>query len=82
MYALSRAVVRKGDNGRWQPNYSGILGSLAAGALSNLYYPAADRRGIGLTLENTAIGIGGAAVGRLAQEFLFRRVTSHAPKSD
>jgi hypothetical protein len=81
VYALSRAVIRKGDNGHWQPNYSGILGSLASGALSNLYYPARDRKGVRLTLENTAIGIGGAAVGHLAQEFLFKKLTSHARKS-
>src|SRR4051812_1354051 len=29
-YAASRAVVRKGDNGRWQPDYSRIIGSLAS----------------------------------------------------
>jgi hypothetical protein len=77
-YAISRAVIRKGDNGRWQPNFSGILGSLASGALSNLYYPAEDRQGVQLTFTNAALGLGGAAVGHLAQEFLFKRVTSHA----
>ena len=80
-YALSRAVIKKGDNGRWQPNYSGLLGGLAAGAISNLYYPAEHRRGVALTLENTAIGIGGAAVGHLAQEFLFKRLTTHSRKA-
>ena len=80
-YAISRAVIKKGDNGHWQPNYSGILGSLAAGAISNLYYPSEDRRGVRLTLENAAIGIGGAAAGHLAQEFLFAKLTTHARKS-
>lgn len=80
-YAFSRAVIKKGDNGRWQPNYSGILGSLASGALSNLYYPPEDRKGARLTFENAAIGIGGAAVGHLAQEFLFKKLTSHSAKS-
>jgi hypothetical protein len=80
-YAVSRTVVRKGDNGRWQPNYSGIFGSLASGALSNLYYPEEDRKGAQLTLTNTAIGLGGAAVGHLAQEFLFKRLTTHSSKS-
>jgi hypothetical protein len=79
-YAISRAVIKKGDNGRWQPNYSGVLGSLASGALSNLYYPAEDRKGVRLTFENAAFGIGGAAVGHLAQEFLYRRLTSHSRK--
>jgi hypothetical protein len=77
-YATSRAVVKKGDNGRWQPNYSGVLGSLASGALSNLYYPAEDRKGVQLTLENTALGLGGAALGHLAQEFLYKRLTSRS----
>ena len=79
-YALSRAVVRKGDDGTVQPNYSGILGSLAGGAISNFYYPPPDRHGVQLTLENAAIGMGVAAVAHLAQEFLFRppaRSTRH-----
>jgi hypothetical protein len=77
-YALSRAVVRKGDNGRWQADYSHILGHLASGAISNFYYPAEDRRGVGLTLRNTALGIAGAAAGNLMQEFVLRRLTTHA----
>jgi hypothetical protein len=79
-YAMSRAVVKKGDNGHWQPNYSGILGSLASGGLSNLYYPAEDHKGVRLTVENAAIGIGGAALGHLAQEFLYKRLTTHSRK--
>jgi Carboxypeptidase regulatory-like domain len=77
-YALSSTVIRKGDNGRWQPNYSGILGSLASGAISNFYYPEEDRRGARLTLQNTGLGIAGGAVGRVAQEFLYARFTSRA----
>jgi len=78
-YAVSRSVVRKGDNGRWQPDYSRILGSLASGALSNLYYPEEDRRSGRLIVANAAIVIGGAALGNLFQEFLFKRLTTHAP---
>jgi hypothetical protein len=77
-YAISRAVIKKGDNGRWQPNYSEILGGLASGGLSNLYYPAQDRKGLRLTFENAAISIGGDAVGQLAQEFLLKKLTPHA----
>ena len=75
-HAVPSAVVCKGDNQRWQPNYSGILGSLASGAISNFYYPPEDRRGARLTLQNTALGIGGGAVGHIAQEFLYARITS------
>jgi len=77
-YAIANAVIRKGDNGRWQPDYSGILGGLAAGGISNLYYPAADRNGARLTFENTAIGIAGNAAGNLLQEFLLKKLTPHA----
>ena len=34
-YAMTRSVVSRGDNGRWQPNYSHILGGMTAGAISN-----------------------------------------------
>lgn len=77
-YALANAVVCKGDNGRWQPDYSGILGSLAAGGISNLYYPAKNRNGVQLTFENTLLGIAGSGIGNLFQEFLIRRLTPHA----
>jgi Carboxypeptidase regulatory-like domain len=74
-YAIVMSVVCKGDNGNWQANYSGILGGLAAGAISNLYYPPQDRDGVQLTFENAAIGIGGGAATNLFQEFLIRKLT-------
>lgn len=77
-YALANAVICKGDNGRWQANYSSILGGIAAGGISNLYYPSTDR-GVELTFENAAIGIGTTAAANLLQEFVIRRLTPHAP---
>jgi len=81
LYAIANLVVRKGDNKRWQPNYSNIFGSLAAGGISNLYYPAKDR-GVGLTFENAFIGFGVGAVVNLAQEFVIRRLTPNVPDYD
>ena len=75
LYAIANSVICKGDNGRWQPNYSNVLGSLAAGSLSNLYYPEQDRGGAGLTFENAAVGIGATAVANLFQEFVIRKLT-------
>ena len=75
LYAIANAVICKGDNGRWQPNYSGIFGSLATGGISNLYYPASDRNGVALTFENTAIGIGETAAANILQEFIVPRLT-------
>ena len=79
MYAIANAVVCKGDNRRWQPNYSGILGGLAAGGISNLYYPASDRSGVELTFENALIGTAQSAVENLLQEFVVRRLTPKLP---
>src|SRR5215472_12324717 len=73
LYAISRSVIAKGDNQRWQPNYSAILGSIASGAVSNLYYPDKDR-GTALVGEN--------AVVNLFQEFVIRHFTPHLPKRD
>jgi hypothetical protein len=80
LYAIANSVICKGDNGHWQANYSAILGSLAAGGISNLYYPASDR-GAGLTFENTAIGIGGAAAANILQEFVIRKLSTHVPST-
>src|SRR5208282_3358762 len=79
LYAIANSVICKGDNGRWQANYSNILGSLAAGGISNLYYPAQDRNGAGLTFENGALGIGATAVANLFQEFFIRKLTPKIP---
>jgi hypothetical protein len=79
LYAIANAVICKGDNGRWQANYSGILGGLAAGGISNLYYPASDRDGVGLTFENALIGTAGSAVQNLFQEFVVRKLTPKLP---
>jgi hypothetical protein len=75
LYAIANSVICKGDNGRWQANYSNILGNLAAGAISNLYYPAQDRNGAALTFENAAIGIGATAAANVLEEFLMRKLT-------
>jgi len=79
LYAIANAVICKGDNGHWQPNYSGIFGTLAAGGISNLYYPAKDRNGASLTFENDLITTAGSAVQNLFQEFVIRRLTPKLP---
>jgi hypothetical protein len=81
LYAFANSVICKGDNGHWQPNYSRVLGHLAAAGISNLYYPAKDRHGATLTFENTAIGIGGSMVANLLHKFVVRRFTPKAPKA-
>jgi hypothetical protein len=64
-YAAFSTLRCKGDNGRWQPSFSNILGNVAAGGISNLYYPQEDR-GAGLTFQRaftvTAEGVLGAMI--------------------
>src|SRR5467141_1448954 len=81
LYAIANSVICKGDNGHWQTDYSAILGSLAAGGISNLYYPA-DSRGAELTFENTLIGIGESAAVNLLQEFVIRKLTPNVPNHE
>ena len=78
LYAMAAAVIARGDNGRWRPNYSSILGNFTAGALSNLYYPASDR-GASLVFYNGLADIGADAAGNLIREFVLKDFTSHAP---
>ncbi len=77
-YAIGMSVLCKGDNGHWQYNYSGLLGGLAAGGISNLYSSPGNKNNLGLTFQNTAIGIGSSAVSNLLQEFLVRKFTRSA----
>ena len=67
-YSLSTTVWSKSDNGKWGPNYSNVLGNLAAGGISNLYYPASDR-GAGLTFERGFTVTAYGAFGGVFNEF-------------
>jgi hypothetical protein len=80
-YAISRAVITRGDNGHVEPNYSHVLGSFAAGGISNLYHPAGDR-GVSLTLSNGLIETAGSAADNLLREFLLRKITRNVPDRD
>jgi hypothetical protein len=82
LYALAFSVICKGDNGRWQPNYSAILGGMAAGGISNLYYPASNRNGLRLTFVNAGINVGSNAAYNILQEFFMKRFTPHNPDTD
>ena len=76
-YALANPFRRKGDNGKWQPNWSSWAGYLGSGALSNLYYPESNR-GAGPVFQGFAIGVAAAAGNGVIQEFLLRHLTPSA----
>lgn len=67
-YALFSTLKCKDDNGKWSLNYSNVLGNIAAGGISNLYYPPADR-GVGLTFQRAATVTAEGALGAVFVEF-------------
>jgi hypothetical protein len=81
LHAMSAPFMAKSDKGNWEFNYSSIGGDLAGAALSNIYYPPQDR-GPGLVFGGAAIATGGRIANALAQEFIFRKLTSHSGPKD
>lgn len=79
LYALASPFICKGDNGRWQANYSYVLGSFAAAGIANLYYPSSNRNGAGLVLGAALTRLGENAVAGVFQEFIVRKLTRNVP---
>jgi hypothetical protein len=77
LYALASPVICKGDNKRWQPNYSFISGSIASASISTLYVPTTDRNVASLIFENALIRIAEGSLGGILQEFVLPRLTPH-----
>jgi Carboxypeptidase regulatory-like domain len=78
MHAVSSAFITRSDSGRTVPNYSYLLGDMSSAALSNLYYPQANR-GAHLVFTNAAVGLAGRVSGNLLREFLPKRLTTNVP---
>ena len=76
IHALSWPVIARADNGRPAPSYSSWVGDLTAEAISNLYYPRANR-GVSLVFTNFGIDLARRAGEAVIQEFVFKRLTKH-----
>ena len=79
-HAVSNAWIARSDSGKNMPNYSYLLGTMVSGAISNAYYPHADR-GANLVFTNAFIGIAGRAGANVLQEFLGKRLTKNSSAS-
>ncbi len=77
LHAISSPIICRGDNGKWQPNYSSLGGYLAAGAVANAYYPEANR-GPGLLSRIFAVDVSANIANGLLQEFVLRKLTPKA----
>ena len=70
LYAMSTTAICKHDNtGKWEPNYSNLGGNIAAGALSNLYYPSTNSSGVGQTISTGLVVSAEGAIGAVFDEF-------------
>jgi hypothetical protein len=78
LYSISTSVRTRGDNGKWQPAYSNLLGNLIGGAISNAYYPDGDR-GLYPTLRRSLSVTYQGAIGALLIEF-YPDVVDHYKK--
>jgi len=79
LYAIGNSVICKGDNKKWQVNYSNILGSFAAGGISYLYYPESDRN-VSTIMQNSIVRIAESSLAGVFQEFVLRRFTTTRDK--
>jgi hypothetical protein len=71
--AVGNSVFCKGDNGRWQVNYSNIGGSFGAAAITSTYYPTHNQGSVVLT--NGLVRMGESSLAGIFQEFVARRLT-------
>ena len=77
-HAVVSAFLTRSDSGRTVPNTSYFLGDLSAAALSNLYYPQANR-GAQMVFTNAAVGLAGRIGTNLMREFLSKRLSTNVP---
>ena len=69
LYALSTNVRAKHDGtGKWEPNYSNLVGNLISGGISNVYLPS-DERGVGSTFEGAFLVTAEGGIGSMLEEF-------------
>ena len=73
LYAISNSVWCKGDNGRWQVNYSNIAGAVSGAALASTYYPSTNQ-GMEI-LKDSLIRMGESSLAGVLQEFVLRKLT-------
>jgi len=81
LYAIAAAFICRGDNGKWQPNYSSVLGDIATGAVSQTYYPASNRNGAAQVVEIGLINAAEDGFSNLLEEFVFKHISTGVSKT-
>lgn len=78
-YAIAASVICKGDNGRWQPNYSIFAADMTVAGIGEAYYPANDRSASAAIAESVGLSELSDVVQNIFQEFVARHFTRKAP---
>jgi carboxypeptidase family protein len=76
--AVSNSIISKGDNGKWQANYSNIAGSFAGAAITSTYYPTKNQGSV--ILSNGFIRMGESSLAGVLQEFVVKKLTKVSKK--
>jgi hypothetical protein len=69
IYAATRAIITRTDDGHERVNYSLLAGNAAGAALTNAYYPRLNQ-GASQTAKTFGTSVGGSAIGLVVTEFL------------
>jgi Carboxypeptidase regulatory-like domain len=70
--AVSNSVLCKGDNGRWQINYSNIAGSFGGAAISSSIYPSKSQASV--IVSNGLVRMGESSLAGIFQQFVARKL--------
>jgi hypothetical protein len=76
LYAATRPLITRTDHGRTMPNFALMGGNFAGSALTNAYYPQANR-GVEQTFETFGSGLAGSAIGDGLIEFFGGILVDH-----
>jgi len=82
LYSVAQEFSARSDRGARQFNWSNVLGTFASSAISNIYYPKANR-GMSLTLNRASVSLLWGFTGGLTDEFgpdVSRKLFHRKPK--
>ena len=80
LYAMGNSVMCKGDNRRWQVNYSNMAGVVSGAALVSTYYPSKNQ-GLQI-LQNSLVRMGESSLAGVMQEFVLHKLTKVGRRQD
>ena len=76
-HAIASTVTQRGDNYRWQPAYSHLLGAATTGLIASTYHPGSSPGKI--VLNTTVLDLGNKAANNLVREFVLRHLAKNIP---